>query len=356
MWQIDNRTHFAVGQSWIRDMNGAETWLVVVKATFDVLPSRETALSAHQLAVTRHAIYRGEPGRSSLLYENDFVLAKRTTDVLLNGSAYATGGQVRSLEVTMQVGPVTKTLRVVGDRTWKRPWARLSAPEPFRQMPLVYERAFGGTDRQSKHPEADFYWLNPVGTGFVASRGRIFDAKPPNIEYPKQPVRGWKSRPAPAGLGVVASHWWQRARWAGTYDDEWAQTRQPLVPEDFDIRHYQCAPEDQQPPGFLQGGESVVLTNVSPVTPLRFRLPRLDLALETFFMDGERREHEPPLLHTVLLEPDFPRVSLIWHSALECHSKVYQLCRTRVDLHDTAPAQDGEDEDFEAVDDLLDLA
>jgi hypothetical protein len=80
------------------------------------------------------------------------------------------------------------------------------------------------------------------------------------------------------------------------------------------------------------GGEAVSLHNLSPVASLRFTLPQIRLEIETRFMDGERREHEPLKLHTVILEPDYPRVSLVWHSALECHAKVYSLERTRVEI------------------------
>ena len=34
----------------------------------------------------------------------------------------------------------------------------------------------------------------------------------------------------------------------------------------------------------------------------------------------------------MILEPDFPRVSLVWHSALPCHFKVQKLERTVVTL------------------------
>jgi hypothetical protein len=37
-------------------------------------------------------------------------------------------------------------------------------------------------------------------------------------------------------------------------------------------------------------------------------------------------------LHTVILEPDYPRVSLVWQSALPCHFKVHQLESTIVTL------------------------
>ena len=63
----------------------------------------------------------------------------------------------------------------------------------------------------------------------------------------------------PAGFGPIARHWEPRVRWAGTYDKRWQRTRKPLLPDDFDDRFHQCAPEDQQVDGGLIGGELVEL-------------------------------------------------------------------------------------------------
>ncbi|HEY0709775.1 MAG TPA: DUF2169 domain-containing protein, partial [Polyangia bacterium] len=179
--------------------------------------------------------------------------------------------------------------------------------------------------------DTDWYWPNPVGVGFVTARDRAGGVKAPNIEFPDDLVRAWDARPQPAGFGFVCSHWQERAALTGTYDQKWSDTRQPLPPTDFDMRHFQAVPRDQQTPGFLVGGETVSLLNLTPQGILHFKVPRMRLAFETRFRDGERREHAPSL-HTLLIEPDFPRVSLVWHSALECHAKSYQLEKTKVTM------------------------
>jgi hypothetical protein len=296
--------------------------------------------------------YYGDPGKSSIKYEADLILTKKTTDVLLLGHAYAPGGKpVVELDVGFRVGSVQKVLRVFGDREWSVFGA--SPPQPFIKMPLVYERAFGGVDRQSQHPERDWDWRNPVGTGFAISRSNSSGIRLPNIEYRDKLIRSSDDRPPPAGFGPIASHWQPRAAFAGTYDDGWMKNRQPLLPQDFDDRFFQCAPSDQQASQFLLGDEPVILLNLCPIETLRFFLPKMDIILETKFMDGERREHEAPQLHTIILEPDFPRVSLIWHSAIECHSKVYQLERTRMDI--LKQKSDSDEEDGKELDNLLDL-
>jgi hypothetical protein len=103
-----------------------------------------------------------------------------------------------------------------------------------------------------------------------------------------------------------------------------------LPPSDFDDRFFQYAPDDQQAPAFLRGGEAVLLRGLAPQHELRTVLPRLFLRLETRFYTGERVVHEPPALHAVILEPDFPRLSLVWHSALPCHFKVHKLDTTTI--------------------------
>jgi hypothetical protein len=331
MWQVDNRTPFAAERGWVRNRTGAEVWLVAVKCTFGITPDGTTEVARDQPPVLRVPEHHGEPGKSSLKHEADLVLTKTATDVVVVGQAHAPGGRpVAQLEAGFRVGPVQKVLRVSGNRAWRG--AGISAPEPFVTMPLVYERAFGGVDARSPHPERDWDWRNPVGTGFAVTRDNLAGVSLPNVEYPDEGVRTPKDRPRPAGFGPIAGHWQPRVGFAGTYDDRWMKERQPLLPEDFDDRFYQCAPPDQQARGFLRGGEPVALHHLTPSGDLRFVLPKVFLGFETRFYDGTRQLHQERTLHTVILEPEYPRVSLVWHTALPCHFKVQKLERTIVTL------------------------
>jgi hypothetical protein len=331
MWQVDNRTPFAAAGEWTRDHDGAETWLVAVKATYDIQPDGSTQVATEQPPVLRVPEYFGEPGKSSIKYDADLVLTKTTTDIVVVGHAYAPGGNpISELEVGFRVGTVNKRLLVRGDRTWGVTGP--SNPEPFVKMPLVYERAFGGADRESDHPERDWEWRNPVGTGFAVRKAHLADRPLPNVEYREKPMRSWDDRPPPAGFGPIGCHWQPRLSFAGTHDDKWMQTRHPLRPVDFDDRFFQCAPADQQASEFLRGGEPVELRGLSAGGDLRFALPKIYLGFESRFQDGSRQIHQARKLHTVILAPDFHRVSLVWHSALPCHFKVHRLERTIVTL------------------------
>jgi len=331
MWQVDNRTPFAVGGAWVRDRDGAEVWLVAVKCTFDIEPDGSTVIASEQLPVLRLPQFNSDPAKSSLKYDADLVLKKTTTDVIVAGHAYAPAGRpVAELDVGFRVGPVQKVLRVFGDRVWVT--SELPEPEHFTKMPIVYERAFGGVDTESPAPERDWDWRNPVGTGFAVARSHLSGKRLPNIEYLDDLVRSRRDRPRPAGFGALASNWQPRAGFAGTYDDAWMRERQPLLPNDFDDRFFQCAPTDQQSPKFLTGGEPVVLSRLTPSGYLQSTLPRITLRFETRFYDRSREVHAGCNLHSVILEPDYPRLSLVWHTALPCHFKVQKLERTIVTI------------------------
>jgi hypothetical protein len=325
MWQVENTTPFAAERTWVRDRHGAEVWLVAVRCTFLVRPDGTTVVADEQDPPVLVPKYRGDPAVSSLLYDSDFYLTKSTTDVVLHGHAHSPGGKpAAQVDVTMQVGETRKTLRVTGDRVFEDS-ARGAFPDrtqPFTRMALTYERTYGGAEpappRNADRPQFDD--RNPVGTGFAPAAGK----SAPNVEYP-----GLSLGSRPAGFGPIAPHWRPRARYAGTYDDRWQLTRAPLYPADLDDRYFLCSPEDQRPNEFLRGGEAVELLNLTPGGRLAFNLPRVAFGFETEFRDGHVEEHRARL-HTVILEPDKPRVILVWRTELACHPRVLKLLRTVV--------------------------
>jgi hypothetical protein len=335
MWQIDNRTSFAAERSWVRGRDGSEIWLVALKCTFDIGRDGATAVSAEQPPVLMVPEHVGEPAKSSIRYESDLVMAKTTTDVVVVGHAYAPNGNpANQVDVEFSVGPVHKKLRVLGDRTWET--FGPSRPQPFIKLPVVYERAFGGVDLRSGNPERDWDWRNPIGTGFAIHPDHLKGRAVPNVEYPGDEMSSWDDRPKPAGFGVIASHWHARAQYAGTYDDQWMKRRQPLLPDDFDDRFFQVVPADQQAPDFLVGGEQAVVKGMNPAGELRFRVPRVFPSFKTVFQRGGSEIHRQRKLHTVIIEPDHPRVSLVWHSALPCHFKINKLMQTIVTVKEDA--------------------
>jgi hypothetical protein len=331
MWMIENHTPFSAERVWVRDRTGAEVWVVAVKGTFTINPNGFATLAKKQETISLVPQYRGEPGKSSLLYESDLVHTKPTTDVILHGHAYAPfGKRAKHVDVRLRVAGIIKTLRVFGDRYWDRGLVALrkTNPEPFEKMPVIYERAYGGIDQKSGDPQKHGWERrNPVGTGFAVEANHLIGQKLPNIEYPEELISGWKDRPRPAGFGPIAGDWSPRIQQAGTYDDNWKKERYPLFPSDFNERFYLCAPEDQQAPTYLAGGETVELYNLTPRGLLRFNIPTVLLDFTTHFFTGESIEHHA-VLHSIILEPDIPRAIVVWHTDLPCHTKGLKLERT----------------------------
>jgi len=317
MWAVDNRTPYAVQRAFLRNREGAEVWVVVVRATFEISEDGSLTLAEKQQPVVEIPEYLGEPGRSSLRYDTDLVLDKPATDVLLHGHACAPPDRKATrVTVGMQVGPLLKQLEVWGDRSFVEGafGVEPSAPVPFARMPIVYERAFGGCDPRSGAIDP----RNPVGTG--SQRRRSARDRVPNVVDPRDESR-------PAGFGPIARDWEPRRSLAGTFDQRWEDTRFPLFPRDLDERFFQCAPSDQQSQR-LAGGERVVLQNLTSGGLLRFRLPLVRLAFATH-LDDEVVEHRGAL-HTVILEPDHSCVQLVWQTQMDCHSKVHKLTHTLV--------------------------
>ncbi len=74
------------------------------------------------------------------------------------------------------------------------------------------------------------------------------------------------------------------------------------------------APADQRSESHLRGGEPVELENLTPSGKLSFVLPKVYFRFRTR-IDGRTEEHQGTL-STVIIEPDIPRVMMVWQSVL----------------------------------------
>jgi hypothetical protein len=148
-------------------------------------------------------------------------------EVVLLGHAYAPGQKpVEKLTVALSVGSTRRELRISGDRAWVKDDAgalRMTPPQPFTEMPLGYERAFGGhaLARVDQHSEMPLYHtLNPHGRGFDAERmamqlGQLLRApagfptlvdgtRPlPNVESPSALITRPDDVPEPASWATL---------------------------------------------------------------------------------------------------------------------------------------------------------
>jgi hypothetical protein len=274
---------------------------VIVKATCKIPEQAGEAvmLASEQLPVATEVIYHRGDSSGSIRTEADTVPYKPYADIVLAGTAYAPGGRpATSVDVALRVGTVRKVIRVFGDRQWLFP-SRLvlvpviSEPEPFTQMPLIYERAFGGIDRTA----GTFCHQNHVGRGFIGEKDKdsVNNVYLPNLEDPTDLITSWDDAPPPAGFGCISPTWQPRSNFAGTEDGLAAPDGIFGVPGDFQPAFHNSAHPDLQVPGYLRGDEEVELMNVTPDGYRKFRLPGLRPRVQMEIYD------EPPQWDAIAL-------------------------------------------------------
>ncbi len=169
---------------------------VVTKATYVTLDDGRVELANAQQPVLREPTKLG-----GVAFPADLGYGKLGVDVLALGSAFAPGGRpVHALMAGVSIAQRDLTVAVIGDRWWRRTWRGYapSDPQPFVEMPLGWDRAYGGYAkvRGGELPNLD----NLLGTGYVLDEAAAEGVKLPNVEDPAQLIRELGDRPRPVSF------------------------------------------------------------------------------------------------------------------------------------------------------------
>ena len=266
----------------------------------------------------------------SVRIEADTAPFKPRTDVVVVGQAHAPGGDpVRQLDVSLRIGRILReVVRVFGDRQWFFPSRmavvpRITDTAPFVQMPLVYERAFGGMDyKASKWCASNF-----IGKGFIGRKSKeSVDRKPlPNLEHPRDLIQSWDDQPQPVGFGFYRKDWQPRSGYAGSLEGQEDGDEEFGLPSDFQFDFFNGAHPRLQVPEELSGTEQVELRHFTPDEYRQFSLPGLHpqvavtrgSAPEPASEDApatQSTESEalPMRLDTLVILPDEEQFYLVW--------------------------------------------
>jgi len=305
------------------DKEGYGFCVVVVKGSFDTDAAGKMTLAQQQKSLVYADEHYGDAQDAATRYESDFAMEKSLTDVLVVGKAVSPSGQpTRSLRVRLVVQGRVKNAVVFGERQWDRGRFGLIPSEPalFTEMPLTFNRSFGGTDDSLGQERAVVESRNLAGVGFYPNRtkGDIVGQPLPNIERSGQLIAGSRDQPKPIGFGCIGRSWTPRVEFAGTYDQQWLETVCPFLPRDFDLRHYQMAPEDQQFP-YFRGGEYIRCINMSRDSVVSYHIPTL--AMPCHFRFADRTIAIDGRLDTVILEPHEHRAMLTWRASVRLGNK-----------------------------------
>ena len=262
----------------------------------------------------------GSIRRPSQLYD-----AKPGTDVVLVGHAHPSG-RATHVDVSLRVGPIAKTVRAHGPRAWQQgPFGGLTAG-PARPIsdpvPLIYELAWGGFDDSDRERiVADE--RNYLGRGVAREPRRLVGQPAAQLEDPAHPIGS--ASVVPASFGPIHRHWQPRARFAGTYDQRWQETKMPLLPDDFDARFHVAVPHDQWSPQPLRGDEPFDIRGATPEGVWRFQLPRVTPGFSAF-VSGRRQELRTHL-DSIVIDADRGSVELTWRAEVVMPRKLEMVDR-----------------------------
>ncbi|WP_395352251.1 DUF2169 domain-containing protein [Variovorax sp. UC122_21] len=295
---------------------------LAAKATFAITAQGLSPLE-EQPPLNMADRYAGEPGASSLLQPSDLIPFRERTDVLVTGEARAPGGEpAHGWLAHVQVGALRKSLQITGPRHWRYRamggW-ELSHPSPVRGVPLLYEHAFGGEHPSGDDAPRDAWLANPVGVGFGGRlRGERGERWERDREWPAPQLLSPDETLAAApgrhyrtlNFAPVPGDWQPRVSRIGTTDEAWRKQVAPHLPRDFDLRYFNCAPDDQQTNGYLRGDEDVELEGLFEAVR-GFRLP----ALKATALMADHDGIVVPLdmdLSTLHIDLDQGTLALVW--------------------------------------------
>lgn len=344
-WPLDGTTSFVptVGA------DGEPVFVLLAKRTYSIPPNGKPIPVAppRPLRTIDEYFDDGDPQTHTVSLEAETAPFKLATDFVVIGTAWAPGLKpIPSFDASAAIGDVKKTIRVFGDRHCiyrQGQTPRFSDPQPVVEIPLQYERAYGGIDRVSDPPSILMYPRNPRGTGY-ALRNQIESIEQlalPNFESPTdlltperivvgEPER-WPAQPLPQGFGWFPKIGYPRCSFVGAIPaflapgtslqeeslglipkNQVALAKQFRLPS-YDVRFNRGASIGLAVP-FLTGGETVRLTNISPEGILTFDLPREkpQLALDI----GRGMTELQPVMHTACVRVDVGQLDIVWRGAL----------------------------------------
>ncbi|STR05625.1 DUF2169 family type VI secretion system accessory protein [Hafnia alvei] len=379
--EFRNLTPFSVMEYAMDDKHNERHHVIAMKTGFRLVQDVEGHWQAQlmenpPLPLCLEDEFIGEMNMSPVLRESDLAPLKTACDIIINGTAYTPGGvavpeMMAGVLMRSPLGDVIldKKIRVTGPRFYRRQaltgqWSE-TEPEPFTFLPLNYRYAFGGECRveaaneyaervpeefhlteaqRGEHPDRDNPPLahvvceaNPLGLGYaqpwylracdiqqVEAPRLIATDSPFTLKQFTAVLDGkadWNAPEfQPAGFGCLSRTWVPRLRLAGTYDQKWLKNRHPGLPDDFNVRYWNCAPRNQQIP-FPAPGTEITLQGLHPDGDITFTLPANQAGI-LLRMNTGALAPQMMWVDTLVIDTDNLTVTQTWRYLLPVDSPV----------------------------------
>ena len=365
-------SHTAPGET-VLQMSGvsaddAMILAVVAKRTYRLTPGRSAlAVADQQLPLRLTPVFDEKgPDPTLLVADADIYPLKLLTDVVVRGHVYPEKKTYGHAEV--RVGDVVKSIVAYGDRRASRAHdGRIvfSAPEAFEKMPLTYDRAYGGRDAraEAKHPwplkalaphveprhldvaahSPYLYARNRHGRGYLfeASAEALDELLLPNLEDPDDLLTGerlvvpatsaWHTMPLPAGTTWVPPSHFARGVFLGMFPNweplpkKLREIERGLLPSRVsEISVFAGHPLVKRLANgaslglavpHVQPGATIALTRLhAKAATVAFAIPEKAPKISVDGRNGKLLATRP-VIHTIEIEPDQGRVSIVWRGA-----------------------------------------
>lgn len=302
---------------------GPRLGIVVAKATYTIGADQQLELDTQ---APLPVLDDDEETDLGLIPRDDLPREDGAFEVILLGKAHTPGGRAAlRTAVKLQVGAVRRELAVFGDRVWQGQGkhAQIGEAAGFTEMPLTWDRAFGGSceveiDREATVTVDDP--RNPAGRGFdpeprarhlgkylAAPRGypRLPEVRPlPNLEDPAALIGAYDEEPRPACWATVPMTSYLHVERGVIPPTEPGSARLVLTPG---ILHRAHPDWVIARPG---AGAPVVLEGAHPDGPLRFALPELRVIAD--YQLGAVGGQDDLMPQLLLLLPEQRRCVLVY--------------------------------------------
>jgi hypothetical protein len=313
---INNQTPLAASLQPHRDVAGRPHVLVVAKATWS-LHTHRLAPAEQQLGLCvqpqrrrlgeldlddaqRRAL--GERESEDIVWlDHDLSPPKPAFDVIVAG--YATAPPHHSaayFDAGIRIGKDTRVLRALAPRVWDRGllgYAARALGPSVRRVPLSYAVAD---------------W----SSGFAVMTSQADGHALPWLESLESPGQRTRHADRPVGFGHWPENAPHRQPHGGTYDDAWQDQRAPRLPLDFNPRFYNVAHPELQLAQAPAAGTPIGLAHLATQPAINTHMPDLQLAVQATTAAGATQKVLSLRSDTLVIEPDFMRMSQVWRAAL----------------------------------------
>lgn len=332
---------------------------LIVKRTYRISENATCILSDDQVPITRQ-IKSYEDAPKLISTDTDLYPFKYFTDIVIKGRVSSVRRSSRFL-ASLEIAGNTISFLVIGNRKAylnSTGEIKFTEAELIEEVPLRYDYAYGGKDttaeqkiqlpdpEQTKYLSSDIdllqdspyrYRRNPMGKGFLVEPNKesIEILGLPNLEDPKnfltpenivvKDPSKWYKLPLPRCTDWFNPLWFPRIAYFGLWNIEnkvelpevqkkWADANILSIRPNvglFNLRATNGASLGLQLP-YIKPGEVIRLTNMHPkFKDFVFQLPTEH---PDIWVDGRKGKLLPtkPVIHTVVIEPDENRVSIVW--------------------------------------------